>query len=118
MIVDPRYGRLDYWQNICADILAREANHGVGDAVDLWWMANNYELNWQDMVGLARKKNAKADIGRIEQNIQAVTLSDINEIPWIIDKIPATVHAELETLRQDLVRGQKNSLAPEPFNEH
>lgn len=118
VIVDPRYGRLDYWQNICADILAREANHGVGDAVDLWWMANNYELNWQDMVGLARKKNAKTDIGRIEQNIQAVTLSDINEIPWIINKNPATVLSGLKILNENLMHGRENSLAPKPVDEH
>lgn len=115
---DARCGRLDYWLNICADILARGASAGVGDAVDLWWMAKNYKFSWQEILPLAEKKAADR-VNLVSQNVlNRITPEDLAEIFWIVDKDPAIVLREIRNMAGDLGRGVTNSLAPEPFDEH
>lgn len=114
----PACGKLDYWLNILADIVARETCRGIDDVADLWWMAINYSWHWPEVQTFALRKNHDCRLSVTAANLSEASITSLAEIPWIIDKDPAIIQAQLGTMADDMIHGLHNSLAPDPVIEH
>jgi len=107
---DPKLGRLDNWQNILANKLTALFRSEPKDVVDIWAIAKKYNFNWQEIMAVAKAKEAGAEPETVYEILRSFPVKYIQAVKWVNPPDEAEFKTDVNVIADDIFYGRDNSL--------
>ena len=105
----PFFACVDNEINILSNKVTCISRYEVKDIADIWVLARRLSFSWREVVGIAEKKSPVDPI-EVSKIIKSLPREELKLIKWAFDIQIDEVYADLQTIAEDILLGQTNSL--------
>ncbi len=105
----PLFACVDNERNILANKISCISRYEVKDIVDIWALAKHLAFSWRGGLDIADKKSP-ADPVEASKIIKTLPRDELKIIKWALDVNLDDVYSDLQTIAEDILLGQTNTL--------
>jgi len=112
IVYDPTLGQIDSLKNILSNKLTALFRSEPKDVVDIHAIALQQNFNWRDIVTESKSKEVGITPEIIYDMLNSFPLKYLDTIKWISQPDTETFKHEIQSIADDILFGNDNSLAP------
>ncbi len=100
---------VDNEKNILSNKISCINRYEVKDIADIWVLAKRLSFSWREVMDIANKKSPVDPI-EVSKIIKTLPKKELKIIKWALDVKIAEVYSDLQTIAEDILLGNKNTL--------
>lgn len=105
----PFFASIDNPTNILANKIGCINRYEVKDIADIWVLAKNLFFSWREIIDITNKKSPTDPI-EVSKIIKTLPKEELKIIKWSSDVKLDEVYADLQTIAEDILLGNTNTL--------
>ena len=105
----PLFSCVDNEKNVLSNKISCINRYEVKDIADIWILAKRLSFSWRDIINVTNQKSPVDPI-EVSKIIKTLPCEELKIIKWSFDVKIDGVYNDLQTIAEDILLGQTNSL--------